>query len=512
MLQERPPRVSGRAAPSVSRRAGRHRARTRDRWVRSSALSVPSELGASRGAEAFWPLLESSGVGAQPDAGLRVLWRALQLLVALAVAGLLGCASYSEQTQGARSALDAGDSQKALSLFNERLGVDTIEDVPPKVDGEKTLLLLDRAMVLQSVSKNELSSRDLQIADKQIEILDFSKTSADTLGKYMFSDDTGPYRAPFYEKLLINTVNMVNYLEAGDLNGARVEARRLTVMQNYIEDHEREGLSLTGPGSYLAGFIFEKSGQPGEALRYYDEALQARDFHSLRPAVSRLAARDAYRTPRLEKLIDESAATPEENGDLLVLVNHGRVPSKVAKRVPIGLALTYASGAISPESRRRAQELAAQGVVTWVNFPAMGELRAVPPARLTVDGVPEPLELALAVDKEAVKAWASALGSIVSSAITRMVTRVVAGQAAKKVGGGGLLGAVLSLGTQATLTANDVPDTRSWGTLPARISIARLSLPPGKHVVEVVAGRDRERVPIELEAGGWAFVNVTSLR
>ena len=75
-----------------------------------------------------------------------------------------------------------------------------------------------------------------------------------------------------------------------------------------------------------------------------------------------------------------------------------------------------------------------------------------------------------------------------------------------------LAAAVLSLGTQATLTATDIPDTRSWSTLPARIAIGRIPLPPGKYQVEVSAGGTERNVPVELDAGGFAVVSLTALR
>ena len=346
-------------------------------------------------------------------------------------------------------------------------------------------------------------------------MLDFDRGTLDDIGKYLFSDDTGPYKAPFYEKLLINTMNMLNYLELGDLNGARIEARRLAVMQRFISDHEGVGASLTGPGSYLAGFIFEKSGQPQEALRYYDEALQYGEFDNLEAPIVRLAEKSSYRTPRITKVLDAAGKNAEADpsqAEVLVVVNYGRVPEKLAKRVPIGLALTYASGIISPDNAARANELAAQGLVTWVNYPALADNRPVVAPRLFIDGKPAPLELALEVDSEAQKAWESARGTLVASAITRLIARLVAGETTKKVAGGGLLGAVLSLGTQATLTATDIPDTRSWGTLPARIAIGRIPLPPGPHQVEISASAISRKLPVDLKPGGWAVVSLTALR
>lgn len=434
---------------------------------------------------------------------------------ALLVVGLSGCASHSEGTKDARSALDANNAQRALELYNKHLQVESAKELPKEIAGDNTILILDRSMILQQLQQYELSSRDLQTADKEIEILDFSRGAIDDIGKYMFSDATGPYKAPFYEKLLINTQNMINYLHVGNLNGARIEARRLAVMQRYIADHEGAGASLIGPGSYLAGFIFEKSGQPQEALRYYDEALQFEAFESLSPVVARLGAQASYRTPRIQKIIDAApapGAEPEGTAELLVVVNHGRVPEKLPQRIPIGLALTYASGFISPNDAARANELAAQGLVTWVNYPTLAKSKTYESPKLLVDGQSRPLELALAVDAEAEKAWEGARGTLIASAITRLITRLVAGQATKEVAGGGLLGAVLSLGTQATLTATDVPDTRSWATLPARIAIARMQLPPGPHKLEIAAGRSVRKAEIDLEPGGWAVVNVTVLR
>lgn len=438
---------------------------------------------------------------------------------ALLLVSSWGCASHSDHTKAARSALDAGDAKKALELYNKRLEVEDAKDLPKNTSGDNTVLILDRAMILQQLENYKLSSRDLEVADKQIEVLDFNRGAIDDIGKYMFSDSTGPYKAPFYEKLLINTQNMLNYLQARDLNGARIEARRLAVMQSFISSHEGQGQSLIGPGSYFAGFIFEKSGDPQEALRYYDEALQVDGFKSLAPVVRRLAAQGSYRTKRITAILEAApaagsadTAVGEAPAELLVVVNYGRVPAKVPKRVPIGLALTYASGIISPTDVTRANELAAQGLVTWVNYPALGSEAKLGVPELIVDGKDEPIELGLAVDTEANKAWDEARGTLVASAITRLITRLVAGEVARKASGGGTLGALLSLGTQATLTATDVPDTRSWATLPARIGISRMMLPPGKHEVQVVIGSSRKKQIVELESGGYSVLVVTQLR
>ncbi|HKO49578.1 MAG TPA: hypothetical protein VJV79_17735 [Polyangiaceae bacterium] len=495
-----------------------------------------------------------------------------------------GCAGHADKTLAARTALDAGDPRGALKALNEVLEVKSEKDLPQNVGGDNSLLLLDRAMVLQELDQYPLSSRDLEVSDKQIEVLDLSANAAADIGRYLFSDDVGPYKAPAYEKLMINTMNMMNYLARSDLNGARVEARRLAVMQKFMRDKEDASQSLLGPGSYLAGFIFEKSGKPEDALRYYDEALAYGQYQSLAEPIRRLSQQASYSSPRFRELLGkvpapdkdnppapapDKAPTPDktkapapdkakaptpdktrapapdktkaptpdktkaptpdkeqalaadvgpteavsnDDAELLVIVNFGRVPAKIAKRVPIGLALTYASAFISPASAAQANQLAMQGLVTWVNYPELGEPRSsYGRPTFMLDGQWQRLEGILAVDREAKRAWERARGAIVASAITRTITRVVAGQATKAAAGGDTLGTLLSLGLQATLTATDTPDTRNWATLPARIAFGRLRIKPGSHTITLTAPGGSKRQTVDVPAGGWAVVCLTAL-
>lgn len=448
----------------------------------------------------------------------------LRLLVAASFLVGSGCAGHAAQTQAARTALDAGQPKQALAELNDKLDVKRAEDVPTDIKSDKILFVLDRSMVLMQLGRYDLASRDLELGDKQLMVLDFSHGTKDDVGKYLFSDDSGPYRAPTYEKLLVNTMNMMTYLARGNLEGARVEARRMSVLTDYFKNAGEASKAFVAPGSYLAGFIFEKSGQADEALRYYDEALARAHFTTLDEPVARLAAHGSFRSPRLEAIISRGAteggaeanASPEggdDTGDLLVVVNYGRVPAKVAERVPIGLALTYASGFISPYDANRANRLAAQGLVTWINYPSLGRPKGQWSTPLFgVDGQSQGLDGALAVDVAAQKAWEDIRGQVITSAITRMIARVVAGEAVRRSSKDNVVGLLLSLGTQATLTAVDTPDTRSWSTLPARIAIGRTRVKAGTHVVELDVRGDRLRQKVTIKPGGWAAVVHTVLR
>ncbi|HLK41222.1 MAG TPA: hypothetical protein VKU41_30935 [Polyangiaceae bacterium] len=445
------------------------------------------------------------------------------LAVAAAACGialLQGCASHSERMLPVRTALDEGQPREAIALLDKEMEVSTDSDLPADLQSDKSLFVLDRASIQQSVSQFARSKSDFEAADKAIDMLDLAHDAKDTIGEYVFSGSSGRYRAPPYEKLSINTLNMINYLELHDLDGARVEARRLAVMQKYVVDDLHEDSPVIGLGAFLAGLTFEESDQPDEALRWYDQALEFTGFRSLRDPVRLLLAGARYRTPRLRDLeASSTGAAPVSpaasgQGEIVLVVGYGRVPHKIAQRVPIGLALTLFADALQPNDVAAANRLAAQGLVTWVNYPTLGHERggyALPVAQL--DGGYVQLEEAVNVTKEVRAEWKKIEGKIVVSAITRMIARYAAGSLARAAAGSNdLVGVLLSLGTQATLTALDTPDTRSWETLPARVAIARLRVPSGTHHLHVdVRGVARD-VTVNVDRGGWSVVSLMALR
>lgn len=436
---------------------------------------------------------------------------------------LTGCGGHEARTLKFRTALDEGDAKRAIAEIDEELDVKSDKDLPKDIQGDNAILVLDRGSIEQGLVRFDLSKRDFEAADKAIDMLDLARNAGDTIGEYVFSGSSGRYKAPPYEKMLINTLNMVNYLETRDLNGARVEARRLSVMQKYYRDQlGQKNNPVLGLGSMLAGFTFEKSGEVDEALRYYDEALEFTGFHTLGESVRRLALQGSYRSPRIKALLDEGgggekppANEPEpEGGEVLFVVGYGRVPHKVAERIPIGLALTLFADSISPNDRVAANKIAAQGLVTWINFPSLAPGRgkyAIPACNL--DGQYVQLEEAVDIDREVRAEWKKIEGKIIVSAITRMIARFAVGQGIQTAAGrDSVVGLLASLGAQATLTALDTPDTRSWETLPARVAVARVRLPPGRHRVVIDARGWTRTQDLIVEKNGWAVVSLMALR
>lgn len=441
----------------------------------------------------------------------------------LALTSLGACKTFADQTLRTRNALDEHDPQKALRASNAALHVKGADKVPESLEKNDALLLLDRAMVLQALSEYQASSRDFQVADKALEVLDFSRTPANEIARYLFTDDAGPYKARPYEKLMLNSLNMVNYLALGNLEGARVEARRFTVMRDFLKgekgknetDVSKEGVV----GSYLAGYTFEQSGKPGEALRYYDEALQSAELSSLAEPVRQLMQRSSYRTPTLAAVstLDSSSPAPDPatEAELLVLVSYGRVPAMQARRVPIGLALSVAAAFLPIGLQKEARRLAGQGLVTWVNYPELGPSVEYSEPIVRIDDVVRRFEPVADVDAIAREAWEQSKGRVMAAAVIRMVARgaigagvgVATGKATDRSG----LGVLAALVTQASLAAADKPDTRSWATLPAHIGVVRTRVPAGTRRIEVQIGGRLYTTEVSLAAGQWALIDITDL-
>lgn len=457
--------------------------------------------------------------------GRRMPARRAAWLAALAVT--TACATYSERTQLARDAAQAGDLAGSEKVLNKVLGTKNSADLPTQWKKETVVALLERSMVLHAKGDWRLSARDMVAADKQLVLLDIAR-DAGQVGKWIFSDSAGKYHAPPSEKLALNALNMLNYLLAGDLSGARVEAKRFTITREYLGQLDAGESAHGAFGSYIAGFVFERLGEVDTALRYYDEALQEQPFPSLRAPIARLAARSSVRSPRIDALLAAAATstttpadattTPAPLGEILVVMNVGRVPYKVPERLPLGLAIGLGAAYItgSPAVLERS-------ALKFIIYPELVPSRALfNTGQLQVDGTEWPLELATNLDAEIVREYELLKPKIIGAALTRMIVRAAVAEGARaagnqaKDGAGAVVGLLAALAAEGAMVAADKPDTRSWTLLPAFVFVARVPVQPGPHRVAVTAmgsgGREHRDLSVDVKAGGFAVVDVTTLR
>jgi tetratricopeptide (TPR) repeat protein len=433
-----------------------------------------------------------------------------------------GCATYTDKVAGVYQAADTGDYETGIRRLNKILGVESCDQVPDLRTASGSLAVLERAVLLQATGQYRSSARDLSAAEAELEVLDLTNDPAGTLGKYLYSDSAQTYRTPPTEQSALSSVNMLNYLALNDLDGAAVEARRFTVSRNYLESLNKG--SHGAFGSYLAGFVFERLGEPDRALRYYEEALDAGDLQSLREPIAQLAQRADYRGERLRAYLDKTPMVPPEpseerppgiepDGEILLVLGLGRVPCKVPQRIPIGVALGIAGTNVTGDPAiltRLALKVLVYPELAFRENLADG-------AAVTLDGHEVPVELLTDLSAEIVREYEAAKPKIIGSALTRMIARAAAAEAARASlrKSDEPTRTLAALATEAALVALDKPDTRSWTFLPAHIYICRTRVRPGRHELHVTLGgriQQSRTIPVDAPAGGFSVTAIVEPR
>lgn len=420
-----------------------------------------------------------------------------------------GCsAGFSARTASMRSALDGGDTRRAVDELNKELRVDRDDKLPARLVEDDALLVLDRATLQHSLAQLPNAQRDYGAADKALDMLDLSRAGIDDVGKWAFSDSSGPYVAPAYEKILVNTLNMAAYLESNDLANARVEARRLGVIGKYLRDRgdlepKKDNTHVTRSyalGASLAAFVCESSGDPDDARIWREDAAHLGGA-------------------RLHEIDHRKNEDPSDDADLLLVVGWGRVPHRVANRDSAAGIFARIASIYPPDKADEARSLLGQGLVTWVNYPSLAKTkppRWLPTAR--VGEAPVPLTPSLDVEGVARAYFASIEDKVMAAALSRAIVRAIAGQAIEALSktskdkGVQAAGTIFGLVLQASMAAADTPDTRNWETLPAQLSITRVRVDAGAHRVDLGAGDRGRDGSLQIQAGGFRAVSLLSLR
>ena len=395
-----------------------------------------------------------------------------------------GCATYTDQMLRANQAALAGDYPSSVAAVDSMLGVSSAEQLPAKWSADTSLWTLERGVLQQAVESYPGSARDLSAAEQNVELLDLSTDPIGVLGGYIYSDSTKPYKAPPSERLSLNAVNLLNYLAQGNLDGAAVEARRFQTMREFLESQRIDDPRVAAFGAYLAGFVFDRKGEPDRALRYYDEALSAGPLPSLAAPVARLARIAPYRGRNLNSFLRVGAgAASTEKSEILVVLSYGRVPVKVPQRIPVGAAVALVGAAATNNA-----DWLARGAGKVVVYPELVPVQnTLGPPSVRVDGREVPLDRLADLDEAIRREYEAMKPKILAAALTRMAARAGVAEGVRAAGNqqSNELGAVLGLLVEGTMVALDRPDSSSSTMLPARLAVARVPISPGSHRVEV---------------------------
>jgi hypothetical protein len=183
-------------------------------------------------------------------------------------------------------------------------------------------------------------------------------------------------------------------------------------------------------------------------------------------------------------------------------------------RLPVGAAIGLAGAYVTGNTALL--EHSALKVVTFPDLQPAGNL--FEHASWTIDDVPVQLDLVSDLGAEIVREFDELKPKIIGSAITRMIVRAAAAEGARAAGNQGneVVGLLSALAIEGAMVALDKPDTRSWTTLPDRVWIGRVTVPPGQHTLEIIVqgngGEERRTATVNVGEGGYVVLDVTTLR
>lgn len=468
------------------------------------------------------------GCGVQP----RVPVGVLRLLVAALSTLVLACGGYTTRLEEVRLRVDKGDLDTALATLDEFIVVGQGGRNPQAAD--LPLLLLERGAIRQAALDHAGAAADFTDADPMIETLEFTPDRTAALAEYLWSGSSTVYRAPVYEKLMINMAAAASFLAEGQTSSARVEARRIGVSLQYFDETDERQNPVLGAASYLAGLAMELGGEPSAAIRYYLQAADRGWAPGLEEAIVRLSAG----TPlaRHERAVEARARLGLEDGEALeargeeivIIIFAGRAPYRVAEHIPVGTVMAWyrmnTAYALTAEDQVRLNAAIAGDLLTYVNIPTLTAPRAaLQRFDVRAGAAAGQAELVADIGSFVIARWEEQRPAIALAGITRALTRVVTREVIAGTGraldsGNGVgraVGMLLGLATQGAMQAADVPDTRSWSFMPNTIHLARIPATSGEHDVRIRglgSGRTRDVVvTVRVPPGGAGVATVRFL-
>lgn len=386
--------------------------------------------------------------------GGRAFFTSALLSIVFMCFGLVGCASFQIEADETRGQLARSPSEAAAKL----------EPLARKEGKDQLLYKLDYATALQMAGRNAESAKVFIEAERLADLNDYHSISRVT-GSLLLSEEVVQYKGDDFEKVLINGMNALNYLEMNQLDDALVEVRRVNEKLYKLKQDGKKEFNQSPFAFYLGAMIWEADRKFDDAYISYKDAYDvAPGYLPLREDLIRSAIR-ADRPEEVEKwkkTFPEVTVRPEwkdrNRSEIVLIFQNGWGPRKVPRaenpRFPrMSPVVNVVSGAVMTVSTTNTK--AAASTVSTSSI--------------------------YSIEDVAVKALEADFARLMASRVAGIATKaVVADQIRQK---DELLGAVAWI----ALNLSDRADLRQWSTLPQSFQIARVSVPAGAYKVDLAA-------------------------
>ena len=386
----------------------------------------------------------------------------------------------------------------------------------------EALYLMDKGMIQHLAGRYPDSIQSLSTAEALTEEL-YTRRIRSEVEAFLTSDNALPYEGEEFEKVLLNVLMAVNYAQLGLWDDALVEARKVDHKLTLLGDRNQNRMTYSKDAlaRYLSGVLYEAAGDLSNAFVAYRLALDAFQQYGKAYGVPTpaLLRQDLLRVSEALGLTQEheeykqafqgttwqSESASQGLGEIVFITYAGHAPVKRDIFVDIPFSADALSLVLATKRYDRRDTRAADNILYGLNgriirlvLPQFVPRRSVVAyTEVVVAGgesrhasrsvVMEDITAIAAKDLEerlfrtlvktvARAAWKLALAEAVQVGVRSAVRDKETGMLA-----GAVAGAVARMFAISTEEA----DKRSWATLPDRIHVGRLRVPPGTYDVEL---------------------------
>jgi hypothetical protein len=364
--------------------------------------------------------------------------------------------------------------------------------------------------------------------------------AARTAGAVMFNDSLLRFEGYGYDKVMARTLNALNFVLMGDMEGARVEVRKAEEYQRLErERHQRdlqqgrsrppadaEAPRLDNPTVraaygpmfdqvervrnsfenaftyYLSSQIYLAQGEDG----LNDALVEIKRAAELAPQCPAVAA--AYR--EITRAQNGDGPEPEAQGDPGPVPARpeegGTEPADPSAPGPGGSVVVCFETGLVPPLEEVKLSLAVTGRMYALAFPIYRDFGGIQPSLAVTPAVPARTFTTAPILETrllAVKSLQERMPGILARGLAGAAAKAEVQKKAEKDWGflGGLVTAV------ATVVVTNA-DRRSWQSLPAEVQVARFHLPPGPNTLSLRGPGWTETVPLAVPPGSHTFLVV----
>lgn len=358
-----------------------------------------------------------------------------------------GCATYQTKVSASRDFLAQRNCPEALK---------NLEALAAKDDGDQLVYLMDYGSALQICGEYKKSNQILLQAEKLSEEKDYHSVSRLT-GATFINEEMIQYKGDTFEKLFLNVVLALNFIQMNDLDSAQVEVRKMNQKFVKLNFENKKNFELNSFSKYLSGLIWELN------RKYDDACIDFKDAYFIDTSY-RLVAQDmlrtcwkAGRTDEFNTLAKKISASPEE-------IKQAKEKNKTE------LILLFMQGWGPRKSPRPTDRISAY------LQPVYSRTKT---AQLEINSEIYKSQPVYSVEKAAIQTLEDDYGSLVARRIgSRVVKEVLADQVRQK---DAALGAVAWL----AMVASERADLRQWSILPQTFQILRIPIKSGEHKLQI---------------------------